>query len=267
VATLSAKERARLPDRAFAYIDSQGKRRLPIHDAGHVRNALSRFNQVAFEDDAARDRARIRLLNAAKKFGIVPIGFVSSQLQPERNLPRGQVTFLLADIEGSTALLHRLGDQYAALLADVRRVARKAIRSARGHLVSARGDDVFAVFEEAGTAVEAARAIQREMQAHKWPASAECRLRIGLHRGRPELTDTGYVGISVHAAARICFSGHGGQIIMSAAVRGALPDEVSVLALGKWRFRGLPEPIEMFQVETADLPADFPPLRGAERAG
>jgi class 3 adenylate cyclase len=153
------------------------------------------------------------------------------------------------------------------LLADVRRVARKAIRSARGHLVSARGDDVFAVFEEAGTAVEAARAIQREMQAHKWPASAECRLRIGLHRGRPELTDTGYVGISVHAAARICFSGHGGQIIMSAAVRGALPDEVSVLALGKWRFRGLPEPIEMFQVETADLPADFPPLRGAERAG
>jgi len=267
VATLSAKERARLPDRAFAYIDSEGKRRLPIHDAGHVRNALSRFNQVAFEDDAARDRARIRLLNAAKKFGIVPIGFVSSQLQPERNLPRGQVTFLLADIEGSTALLHRLGDRYAALLADVRRVARKAIRSAKGHLVSARGDDVFAVFEEAGTAVETARAIQREMQAHKWPAGAECRLRIGLHRGRPELTDTGYVGISVHAAARICFSGHGGQIIMSAAVRGALPDEVSAVPLGKWRFRGLPEPIEMFQVETADLPADFPPLRGAERAG
>ena len=95
MATLTAKERAKLPDRAFAYIDSQGKRRLPIHDAGHVRNALSRFNQVAFEDDAARDRARIRLLNAAKKFGIVPIGFVSAQLQPERKLPRGQVTFLL----------------------------------------------------------------------------------------------------------------------------------------------------------------------------
>src|SRR3954453_4969077 len=192
MATLSAKERAQLPDRAFAYIDASGKRRLPIHDAAHVRNALARFDQVAFEDDAARDRARVRLLNAAKRFGIVPIGFVSAQLQPERRLPRGQVTFLLADIEGSTALLHHLGDQYAALLSDVRRGARKGIRSAGGHLVSARGDDVFAVFEEAPSAVEAALAIQREMQAHKWPASAECRLRIGLHRGRPDLTDTGY---------------------------------------------------------------------------
>jgi hypothetical protein len=77
---LRAKERARLPDSAFAYIDSSGRRRLPIHDASHVRNALSRFNQVAFEDDAARDRARGRLLRAAKKHGIMPIGFISAQL-------------------------------------------------------------------------------------------------------------------------------------------------------------------------------------------
>src|SRR5687768_15406168 len=46
MATLSAKERAQLPDSAFAYIDSSGKRRLPIHDASHVRNALARFGQV-----------------------------------------------------------------------------------------------------------------------------------------------------------------------------------------------------------------------------
>src|ERR687891_426917 len=53
---MSAKERARLPDSAFAYIDSTGKRKLPIHDAAHVRNAMARFNRVVFEDDAARDR-------------------------------------------------------------------------------------------------------------------------------------------------------------------------------------------------------------------
>src|SRR5262245_6069787 len=109
MATLSAKDCARLPDRAFAYIGSRGQRRLPIHDAAHVRSALSRFGQVAFEDDAARDRARNRLLNAAKKHGIMPIGFVSAQLQPDKRLPAGQVTLLLADIEGANGMLQRLG--------------------------------------------------------------------------------------------------------------------------------------------------------------
>src|SRR5438128_8903515 len=102
---LRARKRARLPDRAFAYIDSLGRRRLPINDAAHVRNALARFSQVAFEDEAARDRARTRLLRAAQKHGVVPIGFISAQLQPHRKLPKGEVSFLLTDIEGSTELV------------------------------------------------------------------------------------------------------------------------------------------------------------------
>ena len=86
---LGAKERALLPDSAFAYIDSKGRRRLPIHDAAHLRNALSRFSQVSFEDEAARNRARDRLLKAAKKHGIVPIGFFSAELQPRRSCQKG----------------------------------------------------------------------------------------------------------------------------------------------------------------------------------
>jgi class 3 adenylate cyclase len=264
---LTAKQRAQLPDRCFAYIDSQGKRRLPIHDAAHVRNALSRFNQVAFEDDAARDRARNRLLRAAKKFGIMPVGFISSQLEPQRKLPRGHLTFLLADIEGSTALLGQLDNRYAALLADIRKLVRAAVKSARGHVVSARGDDVVTVFEQSDAALEAALAIQRGMKAGEWPDGLDVRLRIGLHRGRPELTETGYVGLSIHAAARICFSAHGGQIVLSGAVRSAmadeLPDGLGLTPLGAWRFRGLPEPIEIFQVSAPGLVDGFPPLRSA----
>jgi class 3 adenylate cyclase len=267
MARLSAKERARLPDSAFAYIDSRGQRRLPIHDAAHVRNALARFGQVAFEDEAARDRARGRLLRAAKKHGIMPIGFINAQLEPQRKLPKGHVTFLLTDIEGSTELLGRLGDEYAPLLADIRRLVRGAVRSAGGREVSARGDDVFAVFERAPAALEGALAVQRAMRAGAWPGGNEVRLRIGLHRGRPALTETGYVGLSVHAAARICFAAHGGQIVMSSAVRGAviesLPDGVGLSSLGAWRFHGLPEPMEIFQVRAPDLLADFPPLRSA----
>jgi class 3 adenylate cyclase len=268
---LRARERAQLPDSAFAYIDSTGKRRLPIHDASHVRNALSRFNQVAFENDDARDRARSRLLRAAQKHGIMPIGFISSQLEPHRKLPTGNVTFLLTDIEGSTELLARLGDGYARVLAEIRRLVRAEVRRAGGREVSARGDDVFAVFADAPASVQAALGIQRAMDANAWPQGSSVRLRIGLHRGRPELTDTGYVGLSVHAAARICFAAHGGQIILSSVVRRAvaesLPEGVALSSLGTWRFRGLAEPFEIFQVEAAGLGSDFPPLRSAVPAG
>jgi class 3 adenylate cyclase len=270
VPPLKARERRQLPDSAFAYIDSQGRRRLPIHDASHVRNALARFNQVAFEDEEARDRARSKLLRAAQKHGIMPIGFIRAQLQPKRKLPKGQVTFLLTDIEGSTELLSRLGDGYAPLLTQIRRQVRKAVRDAGGHEVDARGDDHFVVFGEASAALEGALAIQRAMQALTGSDGSEARLRIGLHRGRPALTDTGYVGISVHAAARICFAAHGGQIILSSAVRKALgdslPQGVSLKGLGAWRFRGLPEPVELYQVQAADLGAEFPPLRSAVSA-
>ena len=84
MARLKGKRRSRLPDRAFAYVDARGRRRLPIHDRAHVRNALARFNQVAFENDAAREAARKRLLNAARKYRIVPVGFITGQLQTER---------------------------------------------------------------------------------------------------------------------------------------------------------------------------------------
>jgi class 3 adenylate cyclase len=271
VPALSASERAKLPDRAFAYIDSTGRRRLPIHDAAHVRNALARFGQVSFEDEEARDRARARLLRAATRHGIVPIGFISAELHPERKLPRGHVTFMLTDLERSTELLGRLDEGYAPLIAEMRRLVRGKVRQAGGREVDARADEHFAVFESSSAALEAALAIQRAIRDGAWPAGSNVRLRIGLHRGRPTLTPTGYVGLAVHAAARICFSAHGGQIVVSSAVHSAvsdgLPDGVSLRGLGGWRFQGLHEPIELFQLECSDLPSKFPPLRSAVEAG
>jgi class 3 adenylate cyclase len=272
MAKLSATDRARLPNSAFAYIDSKGGRRLPINDEAHVRNALARFGRMAFEDDAARERARKRLLNAAKKYGIVPVGFITGQLQQERRggtalrkLPTGFVTFLLTDIEGSTALLRRLGDRYAGLLDGVRDVIQKAAVRGKGKEVDTRADEVFAVFQDAGAAVEAAVAIQRTLAKRKWPDDLECRVRIGLHSGRPTLTESGYIGLSVHTAARVCSAAHGGQIMVTgktkAALRGAVPAGIRFEGLGSHQLPGLAMTESLWQVVAEGLDTDFPPPR------
>lgn len=275
---LSASARARLPDSSFAYVDSTGRRRLPIHDVSHVRNALARFDRTTFEDDAARERARQRLLRAAKRYGIVPIGFFDGQLRKERQqgemtaratdlakLPRGTVTFLLTDIEGSTGLLRQLGDAYAGLLRDVRALIRGSVRSADGHEVDARADEFFAVFRDAARALDAALAIQRSLRKREWTDGVTVRVRIGIHTGRTTLGDTGYIGIAVPTAARICSSGHGGQILLSSAARDALAGSraqgVTFKTLGRYALAGLAEPEALFQVHAPELRAKFPKLR------
>ncbi len=296
MALLDAKARARLRDSSFAYIDSKGRRLLPINvdskgrrllpinDAPHVRNALARFDQVRFEDDAARERARQRLLRAAKKYGISPLGFFDGQLRKERqqgvlkahavdiaSLPRGTVTFLLTDIERSTRLVRRLEDAYAGLLRDVQAVIRSNVRRVGGHEVDARADEFFAVFQHPARALASALAIQRSLAKREWPEKLEVRVRIGLHTGRPTLGDAGYVGIAVNTAARVCSAAHGGQILISSAARsaleGSLADGLAFRALGPYLLAGLPEPEELFQVEAAGLIAKFPRPRARAAAG
>src|SRR5947209_16820741 len=334
MARLKTGKRARLPDSAFAYVDSRGRRRLPVHDKAHVRNALARFNQVAFETDAARERARKRLLSGPKKYRMVPVGFINGEVRSERRhatagrlvielgrnpapgelekrlrtvlrdptlavlhwsdvsgayldgtgkpvplpaqgerrgvtylerqgrpmtalvhdptilddpalaetvmdavrfvvekdrlqgqiqatstaaaaLPTGFVTLLMTDIEASTVLLRKLGDRYGAPLNDVRGILRAAVSRAGGREIDARADEFFAVFERAAAAIEAAVAIQCELGTRAWGDGLEVQVRVGIHSGRPTLTDAGYIGLAVHTTARLCPAAHGGQIVLS----------------------------------------------------
>ncbi len=264
--SLPSRQRAQLPDRAFAYVDSRGRRRLPIHDAAHVRNALARFNQVMFEDEESRERARDKLLRASRKHGIVPLGFISGQLRTRRKgpLPHGPVTFLLADVEGSTALLRTLEDAYQPLLDEILRTLRNAARRMGGHEIGVHGDEFFAAFRHAPDALLSALAMHRALRDSEWPSGAVVRVRIGLHAGRPTLTEDGYTGLAVHAIARIATAGHGGQILLSEAALRALgdplPPDIAIRDLGSIHLRGLSRE-QLFQVVVPDLPSDFPPLR------
>jgi class 3 adenylate cyclase len=272
VAPLDSTTRADLPNCAFAYIHARGGRRLPIHDEAHVRNALARFSQVNFEDESARERARKRLLNAAKKHGIVPVGFITGQLQSEREfgelrarepvqLPSGFVTMLMTDIEGSTALVHRLGERYRELINDVRALLRDTALVA-GHVVDTRADEFFAVFEHPGSALDTAVTIQRELRGRSWAEDVEVRVRAGIHSGYPTINEANYIGMAVHTAARVCAAAHGGQILVSGdtktATKGLALDGVRFRSLGEYRLRGLPDPVPLFQVAAKGLLARFP---------
>jgi hypothetical protein len=70
VAELDAEDREKLRDSQFAYVDKEGGRHLPINDESHVRNAMARFNQTEFESVAAKERARKKVVAAARKHGV-----------------------------------------------------------------------------------------------------------------------------------------------------------------------------------------------------
>jgi class 3 adenylate cyclase len=190
---------------------------------------------------------------------------VRAQVSESRSLPRGPVTLLYADIEGSTALLERLGARYGDLLADARRIQRAAVREHGGREVDSRADEFFAVFPARASPAGAALDIQRQLRDHAWPDGEVVRVRIGLHRGEPEIGDEGYVGMDVHQAARLGTAGHGGQILVSASARDAiaddLPDGARLLDLGTHELRGIPGRHEILQLVVPDLTPGFPPLR------
>ena len=168
------------------------------------------------------------------------------------SLPRGTVTFMFTDVEGSTALLQRLGDDYTRILGEHREALRAAVAAVGGSEVDCRGDELFAVFSDASAAVRAAFQAQRE-------GVDAIRVRIGLHTGTATVSDGAYYGLDVHRAARICAAAHGGQVVLSDAACEAA--EASAVELGEYRLRGLPHPERLFQLVGEGLEREFPPLR------
>lgn len=183
----------------------------------------------------------------------------------QTSLPGGTVTLLFADVEGSTRLLHSLGDRFTPALARMRAIVREAAARRDGHEVDWAGDGVFLAFSRARDAVVAATEIQRTLAVEPWPPDEALRLRIGIHTGEPELGDEGYVGMDVVVAARICASAHGEQIVVSRATRDVagedpLPD-AAYRMLGRYRLKDIPTADQLFQIVAPGLREEFPPLR------
>ncbi len=165
-----------------------------------------------------------------------------------RDLPGGTVTFAFTDIEGSTRLLHELGDSYADVLAEHRRVLRDAVSRHRGVEVDTQGDAFFFAFARASDAIAAAGDAQAAL------ADGSVRVRIGIHTGEPVVTDEGYVGLDVHRAARVMGAGHGGQVLVSEATARLLDSTVELRELGEHRLKDLTEPQRLYQLGEGEFP-------------
>jgi predicted ATPase/class 3 adenylate cyclase len=176
------------------------------------------------------------------------------------------LTFLFTDIEGSTALLGRLGDDgYARVLAGHHAVIRSALAAHDGREVDTQGDAFFAVFSSPRACVAAVLAMQQALAAHEWPGGERVRVRMGIHCGEAARTATGLVGLEVHRAARVAAVGSGGQVLVSeeaaVLVRDGLPPGVTLADLGVHRLKDLGRPERIFQLHAPGLQAGFPPLR------
>jgi class 3 adenylate cyclase len=186
-------------------------------------------------------------------------------------LPRGTVTFLFTDVESSTDLTRRLGERYAGVLADSRRLLREAIAGHGGVEVDTQGDGLFAAFERARDAVLAAAAAQRSHAEHVWPGDEAVRLRMGLHTAEPHVWEEGYTGLGLTRAARICAVGHGGQVLLSRSTAGIVADDdfpgLHMRDLGAHRLKGLVWPEHVFQLVIDGLASEFPSLDTPEGAG
>jgi predicted ATPase/class 3 adenylate cyclase len=180
-------------------------------------------------------------------------------------LPTGTITMLFSDIEGSTKLLSRLGDQYGEALSAQRAMLRGAIAACHGHEMGTEGDSFFVVFGSAAEAVRCCVTAQRALYRYHWPGGAAVRVRMGLHSGEPIRHEDGYIGLDVHRAARIAAAAHGGQVVLSDATRllveSRLPAGVSIRDLGFHRLKDIDAPERVYQLATDGLPDLFPPLK------
>jgi predicted ATPase/class 3 adenylate cyclase len=182
--------------------------------------------------------------------------------------PTGTVTFLFTDIEGSTRLLHELGDRYAGTLDTHRQVLRDVFARHDGHEVDTQGDAFFVAFARARNAVTAAAEAQRALAEQSWPEGRAFRVRIGIHTAEATPTAEGYVGVGVHRGARICVAGHGGQVLVSHTTRDLVAEEPGLMLtlreLGEHRLKDLTEPQRLYQLAGDGLATEFPPLRTLE---
>ena len=172
---------------------------------------------------------------------------------------------LFTDIEGSTRLLHEIGDLYGDVLAEHDRLLRSVWAAHGGVVVHTEGDAFFVAFPDADEAVNAAAAAQVALYSHRWIHGGGLRVRMGVHTGSARVIGNDYWGVDVHYAARLCAAASGGQVLLSASTRECVRG-VPVDDLGEHALKDFTVARPLFHLRVGGVGADrFPPPRTLAR--
>lgn len=147
----------------------------------------------------------------------------------------GTVTLMFSDIEGSTALNERLGDEaWLALLKEHDGIVRRQVRAHRGEVVKTQGDSFMVAFKAVPAAVSCAIEIQRALTRGELARYPPVRVRIGLHSGEVTKQGRDLFGLNVAVAARVADAAEGGEILVSSAIKN-LAGQANEVHYGKGR--------------------------------
>jgi len=161
-----------------------------------------------------------------------------------------QLTFLFADVEGSTRMAERHGAAASVALARYHDVVAGVATGQGGRIFERIGDGAYASFPDARSAVQAADALQAAIAAEDWGEVGRLRVRIALVSGEVEVREDRYYGRALFRAARLQGLAGGGETLLAGSTVEALgawlPDGTVIRDLGEQRLRDVPEPERVY---------------------
>lgn len=150
--------------------------------------------------------------------------------------PDGTVTIMFSDIEDSTVLTERLGDQaWQDLLRKHNALIREQLQAHGGYEVKTMGDGFMVAFQSAKKGLDCAIAIQRAFDGHNAADGEHVKVRIGLHAGEAIKDGDDFYGKNVILASRVAGKAVGGEILVSSLLRQLVESSVDARTFGEPR--------------------------------
>jgi class 3 adenylate cyclase len=228
-------------------IHSETDKAVPFEHARRLAAGIPEASLARYKGDHAPMEAGVQINALVREFVLSE----NANFSPTALAGSGMLTIMFTDIEASTSMTRRLGDDAAQnVLRQHNDIIRTALRENGGAEIKHTGDGIMASFGTASAALTCAAGIQRSLEEHnEREPESRVRVRIGLNAGEPVAEDGDLFGTAVQVAARICARAEPGQILAANVVRELSAGKQFLFAdHGEVVLRGFEDPVHLFEV-------------------